>query len=444
MKKWPSIIGITLLAAMTAFGYRVETANSEEEDSKDYISFGGTGYIMFGQIGSGHSHGKMGSNPLRHHWQNFYSARIDATSQPVEWFRTKLSLEVASAWPVVRESTIMKETFKLQYRPLLPQAVGIFNFGLNIFSFEIEAGMMEYAFNTDVKNLGNYLYRSSANPLSMITTIDNIYSSLMGVRAQTGVLEDQVKVGVIFNSILNQSPFFDFNLGFYTSYTMPNKLIDVGLGFVFERLIAIDTTFTDCINLKSSLGDTSLTLRGQKLDLRAAMDIKALFPEVSIFGPNDLKVYGELAILGLKDPDYYPGDPRYPKPSLLNRMPIMFGMNVPTFKVLDLLSFELEYCAYPYPIDWWGFSNAAPSPKPAQITGTTPEDTKWLDIYKKRDNLKWTFYLKKSISKFDLIGMIANDHIRYETYMPEKQFYTEQSLRDNKDWHWYIKLQYNL
>ena len=442
MKKPLSIFLFTLLWTFSAFAYRVMPETDAEEKN---ISINGSGYIMFGQVGSGHSFGKQGSNEIHHHWQNFYSGRIDAISQPIDWFRTLISLEIGSAWPIVRESTIMKETFKLQFRPVLPQAVGIFNFGIDeLVDFEIEAGMMEYAFNTEVKNLGNYLYRSSAYPLTMVTNIDNIYSSLMGARVQAGFFENQLKFGALMNSITHQSPFFDFNLSLYLSYLMPNRLLDVGLGFMFERLIAIDKDATDCTTLWSALGDSTLTLRGQKLDARVTLDIKQIFPDVTIFGENDLKIYAEGAILGLKDPAYYPDDPNYPGSNLLHRIPLMFGINVPTFKILDLLTFEMEYCSYPYPIDWWGMSQAAPSPKPANITGTSPDDVKWREIYKTKDNLKWTFYLKKSISKFDIIGLIANDHIRYETFFPERQFFTEQSLRDNKDWHWYIKLQYNL
>jgi hypothetical protein len=71
-------------------------------------------------------------------------------------------------------------------------------------------------------------------------------------------------------------------------------------------------------------------------------------------------------------------------------------------------------------------------------------DSVWQDIYKNKDNFKWTVYLKKSFSKFDLITIFANDHTIYDTYNAETQPNTEQSLRKPGDWHWYIKLQYNL
>jgi hypothetical protein len=104
---------------------------------------------------------------------------------------------------------------------------------------------------------------------------------------------------------------------------------------------------------------------------------------------------------------------------------------------MDLLSFELEWFDSPYPNDWFG-SNG-PSPEPVYVN-----DPVWNDIYKNKDNFKWTVYLKKSFSKFDLIGIAANDHTIYSTFNAEGQAYTEQSLRKPSNWHWYIKLQYNL
>jgi hypothetical protein len=441
MKKW-SLLPLILFGTLCVFA---ENNSSEEEESN--VTIKGSGSIMFGQIAKGHSHGKASDWPLDHHWQSFYAGRIDAISKPkdCDWFTAKIGLEIGSAFPVLRETNIMKDIFKTQQRPFLPQAVGIFDFDINNISCLIESGMMEYTFNPDVKNLGNYMYRSTAYPLNLRTKLDYIYSNLMGIRAQAGFINNQVKVGMIMNSIIDAPPFFDMNLGFYASYTNGNKLIDAAFGLVFERVIAIDDSITDCKKLKNRLGDSTATMRGTKIIGRATFDIKQLLGNNSIFGPNDAKIYAEGAILGLKDPDFYnyQANPIYPKTSLLNRIPLMLGINIPTFKILDHLSVELEYCNYPYPFDWWGSLNS-PSPKPDFPSGSTLKDTTWRDIYLHKDNLKWTFYLKKSISNFDIIAMAANDHILYETYQAESHTFTEHSLRGEKNWHWYIKLQCRL
>lgn len=417
------------------------------DDNKPKIKVTGDGSIMFGQLVSGYAFGKYGSHGLKKHWLNHYSGRINAISEPTDWFKTVISLEILSAWPILRETTIMKDIFKIQFRANLPQAVGIFDFDLNAVSLMVEAGIMEYAFNEEVKNLGNYMYRSYAYPLNLTTNLDYIYSNLMGIRTKVGLLEDNLNFEVIFNSNTYRAPYFDMNLGFFASFTSPNKFIDAGLGICFDRLIAINDTLTDAINQRTILGDSTLSFRATKLDARVTFDPKVLFPDISVFGPNDLKFYAEAAILGFEDPDYFPKDTAnpsiydslYPEPSIFHRIPILLGINIPTFKLLDLLSVEFEYCKYPYPFDWWGVTGSFPSPKPS-----APTDSTWVNNYKNKDNLKWTAYAKKSISNFDIIAIFSNDHVLYSTHSAESQFNQEQSLRKKGDWQWHVKLQYRL
>lgn len=448
---------LLLIALLLQVNYPfAQDAMDSEEESSSKISITGTGYVMLGQIASGHSHQRMDGYLQQFLWQNFYSGRINATSNPTKWFTARIGVEVSSSFPVLKETTIMKDIFKTSQKPVLPLASGIFHFNANnaVF-FEIESGLMEYAFNNEVKNLGNYLYRSTSYPFFIRTKLDYIYSNLMGLRAQVGLIDNQLQFGAIINTIIDHPPFFDWDFGLYASYSTPNKLIDAGVGVVFERFASVNDTLTDCINIKGTLGDTSATLRGTKLDARLTFDIKQLFGNNDMFGPNDAKIYLESAILGFEEYDFFSYDDVLeqsltdtnviipPKPSLSNRLPILFGVNLPTFKIMDLLCIELEYCKWPYALDWWG-EGTQPSPKPVFPGVSSTRDSTWRIIYKDKDNWKWTVYLKKSISKFDLIAMFANDHILYETFKPESHNYTEQSLRDHTDWHWYVKLQYNL
>lgn len=441
MKKY--FLLMFLLLGMTSSNQLYAEINLTDDDGEKKFQIGGNGSIMFGQLANGY---KYGDNLAEKHWQYFYSGRVDMTSTPTEWFKTKLSLEITSGWPVEFESNIMKSLMTEAFKPNLPQAVGIFNFDFDFMTLMIESGMMEYAFNNQVKNLGNYLYRSQAYPFYLTTELDYIYSNLVGFRFETGFLEDNLKVGAMMNSTISKPPFFDINLGLFASYTMPNKLFDFGFGIVFDRLIAMDPEETDFEGRKNILVDSTIGLRATKLDLRVTLDPKVFFPDLDIFGENDLIIYGEAAILGTKDPDYYPIDPEYPsedddlypRPNLIHRMPIMFGLNIPTFKVLDYLTFEIEFCKYPYPFDWAGTGGLVISPNTVMPTGEK------IELYRNRDNIKWSLYAKKSISNFDFITIFANDHKTYISHNAESASYTEQSLRRNWDWHWYVKLQYNL
>jgi hypothetical protein len=430
---------ITMFCVISAFS-QSDSGNGPKPLERLNLSIAGNANIMFGQIVSGYEFGSMDANYMQNRWQDYYAGRIEITSRPVDWYHTSIALQVNSNFPVTIASSIQKDSYRLRFSSILPKAVGVFDLKFPGWSLQIESGLLEYNFNPEIKNFGNYLYRSLAYPFTLETKIDYPYANLMGIRTQGSFLNNQLKAEVIINSITNHVPFYDMSVGLMLSYTTLNKFIDIGGGVLFDRLISVNDSATDLKNVdKGYLIDTTLTYRSTKLDARLTLDFKQLLGNPGFFGKNDLKFYGEAGLIGVKSPHYWPDDTTI-TPSMLNRVPMLFGFNLPAFKILDLLSVELEYCKSPYPFDWWGAFDGMQTPQPRFID---PAD-KWAKIYKEDDNLKWTVYLKKSISKFDVIGIFANDHTIYETINSENQPYTEQSLRTSKDWHWYVKLQYNL
>lgn len=404
--------------------------------SKLNITVSGDGNITAGQIVSGHEYGKQDKNGITKRWMNSFSARINVKSQPVDWYYTYLGLQVGSNFPITMSSVIQKESFKLTFKSFIPKAVGVFDLKFDNWGFLVESGLLEYTFNPEIKNLGNFMYRGTSYPFYLKTKVDYIYANLFGIRPEVRFLDDQIRVEALLNSNLDQYPFFDFSLGLMAYYQMPNKFLDFGAGICFDRIFSVDKSVTECENVKSQLSDTTMNFRSTKLDFRMILDFKPLFGDPSLFGTSDLKLYGELAILGTKTPKYFPNDSLITA-SVINRMPMMIGINLPCFKILDLLSFETEFCANPYPNDWWGGIGGTPSPEPQDVTDST-----WHDIYKNKDNFKWTLYAKKTFADFDIIAIFANDHSIYETRNAETQPATEQTLRTNHDWHWYLKLQY--
>src|SRR5690606_35009810 len=83
------------------------------------------------------------------------------------------------------------------------------------------------------------------------------------------------------------------------------------------------------------------TFQGLKLMARASADPKVFVP-MPFLGPEDLKVFGEVALLGVKNYPFY-----YEKRT--ERMPVMFGMNLPAFGFLDIVSLQFEYYGSPFP-----------------------------------------------------------------------------------------------
>jgi hypothetical protein len=437
-------IGILSMGLYAQESEATEPASGDEQQPAKHTpkyEFSGSGNFMFGQVVSGHAFGKGNENLIDHQWQDFYGGNIFATSYPTEWLTTKIGLEVRSSFPITAVTSIMRETYRVQYRSFLPRAEGIlhWDFG-NQSSLFIESGIFPYNFNPEIKNFGNYLYRGIAYPLYLETKLDYPWYDMLGMRTEYAFLDNQVKVGAIVNSAITHAPFYDFSMAFTASYTTPEKVFEVAAGIDFDRVFSVNSYVTDskANYSKSGYDSVNWTLRSTKLDTRATFDIKPLFGNPGIMGKLDAKLYAEVAILGFKDPDYF-HDTTF-TPSLFHRMPILFGVNFPCFKVLDVFSLELEYFNSPYSNDWWG-NYSQPSPVPVHDPATP---LSVVENYKTKDNLKWSVYVKKSFSKFDIIGIFANDHTIYDTYSAEAQINTEQSLRTEKDWHWYLKLQYNL
>jgi hypothetical protein len=117
-----------------------------------------------------------------------------------------------------------------------------------------------------------------------------------------------------------------------------------------------------------------------------------------------LKFYGEAALLGVQNyPVYYA--------KMMERLPIMVGLNLPTFNFFDILSVEFEYRK-------WGFLNST-----GQIVDnnlpywdTTPSDflagTADKKAIKAQDK-KWTVYAKKQIAQgISIYGQAASDWAR--------------------------------
>lgn len=154
--------------------------------------------------------------------------------------------------------------------------------------------------------------------------------------------------------------------------------------------------------------------------VRASADLKKVIGS-DAFGPNDLRMSLEVNLLGIQNKPVF-----YEKAT--DRMPVTFSVNLPGFKVLDLVSLQLEYFNSP----WMnGYSNLLGNnnknlPLPSMPTGA---DTLWnraaFNDVSKRDNFSWSLLLKKNFAGAAWASMqMARDHSR----MVSKDFWTGGGL----------------
>jgi hypothetical protein len=153
------------------------------------------------------------------------------------------------------------------------------------------------------------------------------------------------------------------------------------------------------------------------------------------FGENDFKIYGELLIIGLES---YPDTTASGRltPSYSNwkeKAPITFGVNLPTFKLLDVFNTEFEYFGSKYYNDYREIYVMTGDPLAPALNANVTE-SKW----------KWSVYLKRSF--FDdhcaITVQFARDHMRLFDVLYDHANHREM-LVEPGNWWWAGKLSFS-
>ena len=270
------------------------------------------------------------------------------------------------------------------------------------------AGIFPYKYNPDVRNLGEYLFRTGTYPGFMISEFDFPLTRMTGFRASVHPIEDLNFDLMLINDPIQLPPLGDWGISMLGDYTLL-KAITIGGGVFFSHLFSVCEEYTtprystNVSYIDSVTNDTTFyTFRGTKVMARLAFDPKPLLGDMlSFMGKNDLRLYAEAAIIGLKDyKGYYD--------TLLQRIPVTVGFNVPTFKLLDVLSVEAEYYDSKIPNSYQEvyYKKSQPIPDVARMND--------LDWDQNRDNhLKWSVYANRRLANFFTIcGEVAFDHTR--------------------------------
>ncbi|HKP97144.1 MAG TPA: hypothetical protein VJ385_15450, partial [Fibrobacteria bacterium] len=173
--------------------------------------------------------------------------------------------------------------------------------------------------------------------------------------------------------------------------------------------------------------------------MRATLDPKKFLGE-SVFGPEDLKLYAELDILGVRNyPIYYE--------NMTDRMPIMFGFNFPGFKFLDLIALQGEYMHSPW------LNNTYHRGRDGRNIPYIPNfDDKNLSVdnfndVADMDNFKWTVQIKKNLGKaLSLSAQASRDHLRMPSslYYYGPQFDHNEITVRNAHWYWMAQISWGI
>jgi hypothetical protein len=307
----------------------------------------------------------------------------------------------------------------------------------------LSAGIFPFKYNPDVRNLGEYLFRGPVSPGFLITAFDFQYATLSGFNLNSSIpiRKNVINQNLLLTTETDIYPFHDFTLSYLVGAEV-GKFLNCGAGISFWHLVSVNENVTtpkistNIMYIDSSMNprDTVYyTSRGTKLMARVSLDPKTFLPFSGIFGKEDLKLYGEALVIGLKNYKEI-----YNK--IWQRIPITFGFNFPGFKILDVLAIEGEWYGNPY---WDADKNLSliygPLPQPDDPSGGYTPTINGFTY----DNWKWSVYAKKTIlGGLSIVGQAARDHMRMsEKY--EKYYDFEAALEKTSHWWWVAKIQYD-
>ena len=321
----------------------------------------------------------------------------------------------------------------------------------------LKAGIFPFKYNEDAKNLGEYLFRTYTYPTVIFTgglvLVNSAGAQLNGFDANTQL--GGFKNDLLLTTQTDRVPSPSLSLTDIVSYNF-RDFFTVGAGFMFDNFytpdgtaegIAEDTmpgvgnnewyfTLKNGSKVLASTyiqsGDTTaiadtghFTFVGQKAMVRASLNLGKLVHS-SLLSDPDLRLYFEGILMGISNyPVYYQ--------SMKNRIAYMFGLNLPTFHMLDFLSVEIEYCQNPYADN---FQHATESLTPI------PDDPN-LEEFANSDNVKWTVYARKTVLKgFALSAQVANDHMRLVDYFGRTN--PASVMQRPKNWYWVLQMTYSI
>jgi hypothetical protein len=375
--------------------------------------------------------------------------------------------------------------------------------------FSADVGDFSFNYAPYAQNLGLYLFRGPVYPGFLVSGFkefhtDTTRAGFLGLHLHNGL--GNFQHDLLFSSERDLPPSFDWSLGYVARYKAFNA-IEVGAGVNFYHLISENEDITapdrnsvpGLINQDSSLiasgapfhpyelqymevvapGDTLFyTHRGTKVMAMFNIDFKRLLGLESPFGEKDLLLYGEGAIIGLKNYGSV-----YAKRG--ERMPFMVGFNFPTFGFLDFLSLEVERYTAKYKPEYSKlgydrslyFKNIAapqliatrsPSAIPISLKDYAGEDytiTPEGNLVNKQtrdtilvrgteldpenmtaDDWKWSVNIEKTVVRhIQFSGQIANDHFvprPVRTGLINEGGGLSQIFSTTKDWYFMFRVGY--
>jgi len=438
--------------------------------------------VDFGQIVSGQEEGSDWSRQTLTR-TGVYLTTSATVNEKLDFFMTIGGL----FWYPIHPGESSPERL-VRFGPGVGQAQGIYTFGdKNDPIGKLQFGLFSMKYNSDATNLGEYLFRSGTYPGSLITGgwsyVNSASYLAQGVRFTLPTFGGRVTHDFTLFMERDYEPTSDFSPG-YVITAKPVNYLELGAGVVWAHALSLNP---DRLSPRKTLSDTLTngynkatgrpirgavthadsvagigfyTFRGFKTMARASLDVGSLIglqnvttdlgARIGLQGAskNELKVYSEIALLGVEDQPFYYDDKS-------ERMPIMAGISIPTFGIFDQLSLEVEYhkskfrnsvgapfyYSLPLPLDDDGTID---NPYAYDLSTYPVADRDSIANSWKKDDWHWSVYASRNIVPgIRVYGQIASDHQRHPTG-PEVKPSIEPPTQKPSDWYYVVRLEFGL
>jgi hypothetical protein len=362
------------------------------------------------------------------------------------------------------------QTKLIKFGPGVGQAQGVYAFGDDPKnpSATLQFGLFPHKYSESA-NLGEYLYRSGTYPGVLFSGgwsyINSAAYLAQGVRVNLPTFNGKLVHDFTVYMERDIEPNHDLSPG-YMITARPVPFFEIGAGAVWSHAVAwrkeseansitperIENAYSkttdmpvnsptlsaaapsacgDSLAVNASSSDCAFyTYRGFKTMARASMDFGTLLG-LDMIRPGELKFYTEVALLGVADQPYYYDDK-------MERMPMMFGVNLPTFGGLDRLAFELEYRKTRFP-NTIGSTFEDNLPIPINYS----EDPYAYAAAEKKTDIQWTVYgRRRMMDGVTLYAQVASDHMRHFDFTAKPS--PTSATQNTSDWYYVVRLEFGI
>ena len=237
--------------------------------------------------------------------------------------RVGLLTQLYFSYPVVNQNASRMTKTSTQ-AVAIDDAYAQYHFGsAEVPSFAAQIGYFKYKYNPDVRNLGEYLFRTGTYPIYFTMGLDFPQARLLGLRLETNfgnfapVLKGLKLEGILASATL--PPTMVWSGAAIANYDVCDAhFINIGAGIDYSALYNVydAKTYPGAFAVNgngdpvtphkenafyiNATGDTVFySFAGTKIMGRASIDPKALCP-MNFLGKEDLKLYVEADVIGTK------------------------------------------------------------------------------------------------------------------------------------------------